>query len=40
MSLKRIWKLEDKLKVLKEVEEGVKMVDVLLSARSKIIFNG
>ena len=26
MSLKRIWKPEDKLKVLKEVEEGIKIV--------------
>ena len=28
MSLKRIWKPEDKLKVLKEVEEGAKIVEV------------
>ena len=28
MSLKRIWKPEDKLKVLQEVEEGAKIVEV------------
>lgn len=28
MSLKRIWKPEDKLKILKEVEEGAKIVEV------------
>jgi len=28
MSLKRIWNAEDKLKVLQEVEEGAKIVEV------------
>ena len=50
MSLKRIWKPEDKLKVLQEVEEGIKIVEVcrkyqiapqdVLSARGGFTFGG